>query len=68
MFPTYRQIYQSLTSLKSNRNYLKCFEIAYKDYVLKKEIDKADKLRNLAINIAENSGDIELIEKVKQKY
>jgi len=48
-----------------NINYLKCFEIVYKDYVSKKQIDKVDKIRNLAILIAENSGNNELINKVK---
>lgn len=51
-----------------NINYLKCFKIVYKDYVSKTQIDKADKLRNLAILIAKNSGDNELINNVKQEY
>ncbi len=51
-----------------NRNYLKCFGIVYRDYVSKKQVDKADRIRSLAILIAENLGDNELIEKVKQEY
>jgi len=51
-----------------NKNYLECFDIVYKDYVAKKQIEKVNKIRNLAILIAENSGDNQLIEKVKQEY
>jgi hypothetical protein len=51
-----------------NRNYLKCFEILYKYNISKNQIDKADKISNFAVLIAENSGDIELIAKVKQEY
>jgi hypothetical protein len=51
-----------------NRNYLKCFEILYNYYISKNQINKASKIRNFAILIAENSGDIELIDKVKRNY
>lgn len=51
-----------------NRSYLKCFEIVYKDYLSNKQFNRADKIRTLAIQIAKNSGDNELIEKVKQEY
>jgi hypothetical protein len=51
-----------------NRNYLKCFDIVFRDYVLKKKIEKADKIQKLANLIAENSGDKELIKKVKQEF
>lgn len=51
-----------------NRNYLKCFGIIYNNYISRNQYDKADKIKTFATLIAENSGDTELIEKVKQEY
>ena len=51
-----------------NRNYLKCFEIAYKVYRKDGQNKKAEKIRDLAVSISKNSGDNDLINKVKQEY
>ena len=42
-----------------NRNYLQCFEIAYNDYVSKKQVEEADKIKNLVTLISKNTGNIE---------
>ncbi len=51
-----------------NQNYINCFEIVYRDYIAKSMSDKAEKLKELAKIVAENSGDSKLIEKVKQEF
>ena len=51
-----------------SRNYLQCFEIAYNDYISKKQTEKADKIKDLAILISKKNDDIDLIEIVKKKY
>ncbi len=51
-----------------NRNYLKCFEIAYKVYRKDGQNKKAEKIRDLAVSISKNSDDNNLINIVKQEY
>lgn len=51
-----------------NKNYLKCFSIVYKEYISKGQIEKANKIGLLALQIAECSNDNGLIEKVKKEF
>jgi len=51
-----------------NKNYLHCFEPVYDDYKENNQKETADKIKNLAIMIADRSKDKSLIDKVIQKY
>ena len=51
-----------------SKNYFKCLELVYNDYVSKKQTEKANKIKDLAILISRNTGNKDLIDNVKQKY